>query len=196
MTARNLIAVLAVAFWAAGMPAAGQEAGGLGRLVEMPAHRALMARIAAGDARLAPFVTDGCSGGLSASWAVAAEKVPGFAELSGKTPPWEGCCVIHDHAYHDAGGATTPEQSFAERLRADKALRACVAGTAEEWRDELAARYDVSPATITAVFEAVADAMYLAVRLGGGPCTGLPWRWGFGYPGCNTAPAAGETAPE
>ena len=30
-----------------------------------------------------------------------------------------------------------------------------------------------------------ADMMYRAVRIGGGPCTGLPWRWGNGWPGCN-----------
>jgi len=30
----------------------------------------------------------------------------------------------------------------------------------------------------------IAEIMYRAVRLGGAPCTTLPWRWGFGWPKC------------
>ena len=33
--------------------------------------------------------------------------------------------------------------------------------------------------------EAVASLMYRAVRLGGIPCSGLPWRWGYGWPECD-----------
>ena len=55
--------------------------------------------------------TDGCSGGMSAS----------YAKLSqGKTLLWRQCCVVHDEAYYYGG---TRE----EKSTADKALNTCVA---------------------------------------------------------------------
>ena len=32
---------------------------------------------------------------------------------------------------------------------------------------------------------AIADLMYRAVRIGGVPCTGLPWPWDYGWPECD-----------
>ena len=29
------------------------------------------------------------------------------------------------------------------------------------------------------------ELMFIAVRIGGGPCTGLAWRWGHGWPPCS-----------
>lgn len=145
----------------------------LSRSVEMPGQRALMALVAEG-APLAPFATDGCSGGMSATWHIAIGVWPGLATNQGESPPWEACCVRHDRAYHDAGGARTAEQSYSARLAADSALRDCV-------RESGSDGYGV-----------LAEAMYGAVRIGGGPCTGLPWRWGYGYPDCSAGGQGNE----
>lgn len=152
------------------------------RALELPAHRSLMAKIA--DAPLAPFETDGCSGGLSSSWRVVADLLPNFAGEHVEVPPWEACCVIHDRAYHGAGRAGDAEESYAARLSADEALRACVVEEGAGRRDALATRYEVAPERIDQAYRAIAESMYAAVRFGGGPCSGLPWRWGFGYPNC------------
>lgn len=150
---------------------------------EMPAHRALMAQSA--GAELTPFASDGCSGGLSASWRWAARQFPRIGELYEEHPPWEYCCVIHDRAYHDAGGASEAEDSYDLRLSADRALRTCVTEHGERHATGYAERFDMTPDQIRGVHAITADAMYGAVRIGGGPCSGLPWRWGFGYPGCS-----------
>ncbi|EEE36193.1 hypothetical protein RKLH11_26 [Rhodobacteraceae bacterium KLH11] len=143
------------------------------------------------DAELTPFETDGCSGGLSANWRLVAETFPGFSQLYEAHPPWEYCCVTHDRAYHDAGGAAQAEDSFDARLAADNDLRACVKAHGETHAEAYAARYDMTPDQIRSVHGITSEAMYMAVRFGGGPCSGLPWRWGFGYPGCSVfaAPA-------
>lgn len=132
------------------------------RQAEMWAHRRLISL--AEGAKPAPFTSDGCSGGMSATWREAGIHFP----LVGDSPPWEACCIAHDRAYHVAGGAVTAEASFEARLDADRRLRACVAAA--------------GPDT-----DVLAEAMYLAVRAGGGPCSGLPWRWGFGFPPCHLA---------
>jgi hypothetical protein len=137
--------------------------------IERSGHAALTR--ARHGAQLAPFETDGCSGGLSAVWRLVAESAPAFAVRWGAKPPWEHCCVAHDRLYH-AGGSGDPAQGYAERLAADEALRVCVAQELEG--------SDLEPAA-----GAIAETMFVAVRLGGGPCSGLPWRWGYGWPGCS-----------
>ncbi len=154
------------------------------RTLELPAHQSLMLRIAAPDAALAPFATDGCSGGLSTSWRVVADVWPEFEATHKGSPPWESCCVAHDRAYHEAGRATEPAQSFDARLAADDALRYCVIAEGFTRRTELAEAYGVDVISVDRAYATIAEAMFNSVRLGGGPCTGLPWRWGFGYPGC------------
>lgn len=145
------------------------------------------------SAELTPFETDGCSGGLSYSWQVVADTFPDFADAHNQKPPWELCCVLHDRAYHDAGGAATAQDSYQARLDADKALETCVKETGDTRLSDLADHYGVDEKQIRSAYDAIANAMYLAVRFGGGPCTGLPWRWGFGYPSCtpfdNLSPA-------
>jgi hypothetical protein len=168
-----------------GLPAvAEEESGGLRKSLEMPGHRSLQSVIADPESTLAPFETDGCSGGMSWSWRIVADVFPGFEAAQGAHPPWESCCVVHDRAYHDAGGTREAEASFAARLAADEALRACVVSNGEQKLDELAAHYDVSPEQVRFAYSLISDAMFQSVRFGGGPCSGLPWRWGFGYPGC------------
>lgn len=154
------------------------------RGLEMPAHRSLQSVMSAPGGDLAPFETDGCSGGISWSWRVVADLFPDFEAAQGATPPWEQCCVVHDRAYHNAAGAKTATQSFNARLSADQALQACVTEQGESQVQDLAARYDVTDDTIRLAYDTIAASMFNAVRFGGGPCSGLPWRWGFGYPGC------------
>ena len=164
-------------------PAAAQD-NALQRTLELPAHRLLMGVVTAPGVEPAPFVSDGCSGGLSSSWRAVADLVPGFAEAHQAAPPWEACCLAHDRAYHDAGGARTPEASYDARLDVDSTLRACVIATGETRLDDLATRYGGTETQVRRAYAAIAEAMFGAVRLGGGPCSGLPWAWGFGYPGC------------
>lgn len=157
---------------------------GLAGAIELRAHRALIAKITEPGADLRPFETDGCSGGLSEVWRLVADTFPEFSATYEGIPPWESCCVTHDRAYHDAGGSRSARESFAARKRADQALRACVAETGRSRKAELAELYDVGPDSVVRAYSLIADAMHMAVRFGGGPCSGLPWRWGFGWPDC------------
>jgi hypothetical protein len=154
------------------------------RAFELRAHERLMRSLAMTGPALSPFETDGCSGGLSAAWETVAAAFPDFAAAHRDRPPWEGCCVTHDRAYHAAAGATTAGESVTARLSADGALLLCVMETGDRRAPEVAALYDLSEEAVRAGYEAVAAAMFRAVRLGGAPCSGLSWRWGFGLPAC------------
>lgn len=92
------------------------------------------------DAELQPFTSDGCS------------RFPDG--LYGQADLWRFCCVEHDLAYWRGG-------SWDERLAADRALQACVAGTGQ---DE------------------IANLMLAGVRLGGSPWWPTSYRWGYGWP--------------
>ncbi len=160
------------------------------RELELWRHERLVARRAAPDAALGPFTTDGCSGGLSSAWRHAARLAPDLAAVHGEQPPWEHCCVAHDRAYHR--GAAVDEEipddalaSFEARKRADEALRACVVASRAAQAAVLAEKYGLDEGEQTAVYEAIGGIMYRAVRLGGVPCTSLPWRWGYGWPECD-----------
>jgi len=159
-------------------PAAAQE------VLERGAHARLVARLAEPGSTLAPFATDGCSGGLSDVWAFVGEALPAFAAVHGAVPPWEGCCVAHDRAYHDAAGTRQAAQSHAARLAADEALRLCVQNTAAGREAALGAQYGLGREAVETAYAMIAAAMFRAVRAGGWPCTGLPWRWGYGWPDC------------
>ncbi|GAA6191763.1 hypothetical protein [Phaeobacter sp. NW0010-22] len=163
-------------------------------LVEMPGHRALIE--VGNQSDLKPFVTDGCSGGLSYSWTLVADTFPDFAEAHNQLPPWENCCVIHDRAYHNMAGAETAQASYDARVVADEALQSCVVDTGSLRVVELAELYGASQQQVLGAYETIAGAMYLAVRFGGGPCSGLPWRWGYGYPECSVFGASsGDDSP-
>lgn len=156
-----------------------------GRALELPAHRALIARRDQPGTLLSRFETDGCSGGLSDAWRLMAEQFPEFGDAYESAPPWEFCCVTHDRAYHNGAMAADATASFAARLTADRRLESCVEQMGVSRRDELAVVYGITPAQVESAYATVAGAMFWAVRFGGGPCTGLPWRWGFGYPACS-----------
>ena len=184
----SMLAILVPLLVAAGdgLAEPGAAPGVLDRLelwLELPAQRRLAARKEAPGVALAPFVTDGCSGGLSAGWAFAARHAPALAGIHGDQPPWEHCCVTHDRAYHAAPGADA-EESFHARRAADEAMRACVLAEGQTRKATLIEDYGVSAGMVDLLYEGIAGAMYRAVRLGGAPCSPLPWRWGYGWPMC------------
>lgn len=157
----------------------------LERTLEMERHETLGAVKADAANSLSAFSTDGCSGGLSFGWRYASRQYPEFAGLHGGTPPWESCCVTHDRAYHTGGPRdATTEESFSARREADEILRQCVRETGQGRSSIVAEEYDVPVSRVRMLYIAVADLMYRAVRVGGVPCTGLPWRWGYGWPEC------------
>lgn len=131
------------------------------------------------------FTTDGCSGGLSVGWSYLADKVKTFQQAHGGQPPWESCCISHDRIYHAAGGRTmTAANSYQLRLEADQELRTCVQQTGRLRVSELGELYGVSNEEVAGFYDVIGNLMYRAVRIGGIPCTGLPWRWGYGWPVC------------
>lgn len=130
--------------------------------------------------QLAPFTTDGCSGGLSDGWRYLAKKLPAFKQKFGDKPPYEACCVTHDRAYW-RGEA---EHGFEKRLQADAALQQCVVEYGKTHRDEFAREFSLSPAAIERNFVIIGALIYRAVRVGGMPCTDYTWRWGYGWPAC------------
>lgn len=181
MRLRNVLILCAIV----AVPALAQDGSDpFAKRVELMAHQRLERLRLTPEAELVPFTTDGCSGGMSATWDMVARMFPEFAEIHMETPPWESCCVVHDQAYYLGGEDPTPEASYSARLAADTALRSCVQATSELRRDELKSQYDVSDTRIDQAYDLIAASMFDAVRVGGGPCSGLTWRWGYGWPQC------------
>lgn len=135
---------------------------------------------------MTPFTTDGCSGGLSVGWEYLAAHVSQFHQVHGDKVPWEECCIRHDRAYH-LGGAieNSPEQSFTARKRVDLELHQCVLATGISRSERLGEAYNITARQVEDIYLGIAHLMYRAVRIGGMPCTGLPWRWGYGWPECD-----------
>jgi len=157
----------------------------LEKKVEIDRHQHLEEVKRASDVKLTDFTTDGCSGGLSAGWRYLVQNVERLREHHGDTPPWESCCVSHDRDYHLAGGRSiTAEKSFYARLKADESLRRCVLDTGRLRAPELVQQYGLSAEEAVDIYRFIGDLMYRAVRIGGVPCSGLPWRWGYGWPDC------------
>lgn len=157
----------------------------LERQLEMKRHEQLVTTKTHHDSELVEFTTDGCSGGLSVGWEYLAKNIQHFHTIHGTRPAWEPCCITHDRAYHTAGPRdATAGESFEARKKADLALKTCVVETGEKRTPKLGAEYKVSPQEVAILYAAIANLMYRAVRIGGMPCTGLPWRWGYGWPEC------------
>ncbi len=152
--------------------------------VEIWRHSKLQSLREDDPAALVPFATDGCSGGMSAAWGAMARAFPWFARVFAHEAPWHECCVVHDKAYHLGGENSEAEAGYFARLKADEELRVCVQHEADAQSEALALQYDSSPEDVEAAIYFVADRMYEAVRVGGLPCSGLPWRWGYGWPQC------------
>ena len=126
--------------------------------------------------------SDGCSGGMSFTWSYLADVMEEFVDFAGNQPPWEHCCVAHDRHYWR--GET--ENGFTLREQADAELRQCVKLSGIEQGDEIAAVLGLSKQEVIELFNLTGELMYQAVRIGGAPCTALPWRWGHGWPDCST----------
>ncbi len=157
----------------------------LERQLEMGRHEQLTALKVRAGSVLAEFTTDGCSGGLSIGWEYLAGKIKDFQTTHGKEPPWQSCCISHDREYHTGGPRETiAENSFEARKEADLALKDCVLQIGLKRRPELSTEYDILPREAEIIYTGIADLMYRSVRVGGMPCTGLPWRWGYGWPEC------------
>lgn len=142
------------------------------------------------SAKLLPFTTDGCSGGLSEGWNSFASLFPAFRNKFGENPPWESCCVDHDRAYWKG----EVEDGFNKRLTADKALRQCVIDYGNLNSEQLSKRFAIAKEDIQQQFKLAAELMYRAVRVGGKPCSMLPWRWGYGWPHCSIIPYPEKSA--
>lgn len=155
-----------------------------GREGELAAHQSLLDRVAKTGGTPDGFVSDGCSGGLSAVWRQVATRWPGFADLHHERPPFEECCIRHDRAYHDMQGAQSAPESYRARLSADRQLRACVQQVGQTRKEDLAEGYGLPGGYVEEAYGQLARAIYYAVRFGGGPCSGQDWRWGYGYPNC------------
>jgi hypothetical protein len=155
------------------------------RDLELTQHDRLLEVQTAPGAVLAPFTTDGCSGGMSATWTMAAGIIAGMSKRHGYEPPWAICCVAHDRLYH-AGAPTGADAaaSFDARLKADEALRQCVRQAGGDRVAGLSAEYGLSEDDVRLLYDGLAQGMFGAVRIGGAPCTGLSWRWGYGWPNC------------
>ncbi|MCW9014304.1 MAG: hypothetical protein OQL06_11020 [Gammaproteobacteria bacterium] len=136
------------------------------------------------EAKISRFTTDGCSGGLSEGWHFLSRSLPGFNSRWGDKPPWEACCVEHDRVYWQ--GET--EHGYNKRKQADLALKACVMQLGRDKSQYFASRLSKPADEIETVFKLSADLMYQAVRVGGKPCSLLPWRWGYGWPQCGLNP--------
>ena len=129
---------------------------------------------------IAPFATDGCSGRLSENWGLLANILPEFIKQSGDKPPWEACCEVHDKAYWQGSAV----DGYAKRKQADQELRQCVITTGIRLAPQLSKDHSVLENKVRHTFRVTAELMYQAVRLGGQPCSLLPWRWGYGWPNC------------
>lgn len=101
----------------------------------------LLASCASLTTQPVPFTTDGCS------------LFPDRALVG--SADWCDCCLAHDLAYWRGG-------TEAQRLDADRELRACVARKTGN--------------------HALAETMFVGVRAGGGPQLRTPFRWGYAWP--------------
>ena len=150
------------------------------RLLEQASMKRLQAQQSQPGVTINTFRSDGCSGGLSDSWKTLARIWPEFSRAVGEVPPWERCCVAHDRDYWR--GETV--DGFEKRLQSDRELRQCVVSTGQDQAGDIALRLGAEREEVTEIFNLTAELMFHAVRIGGSPCTGLAWRWGYGWPHC------------
>ena len=142
----------------------------------------LLAKIQARpDAKMIKFESDGCSGGLSAGWNSFAKVFPAFKKDYGDRPPWEYCCVTHDKDYWM--GET--ENGYEKRLKSDLVLKQCVIDWGKVNSEQVAKKLNKSAKKIEAQVNITAELMFNVIRVGGKPCSFLPWRWGYGWPHCS-----------
>jgi len=102
--------------------------------------------------KIGPFIPENSDGCTVLSWP--------YNKLTGRQLPFRHCCVVHDEAYWYGG---TKKQ----RKDADLLLMNCVAKHGRSKFGDVA-------------YWILSRVMYVAVRIGGSPKIGVPWRWEFG----------------
>ena len=128
------------------------------------------------------FVSDGCSGNMSTLWNKAItgllKQFPKtFSEFEdAQTLPFEEACVRHDREYHRGDGG------YLGRLEADNTLRRDIISYGVLNIDETKQLTGVdTDEEAICMYEMIAEVFYRSVRLGGAPCTGKSYAWGYGY---------------
>ena len=131
---------------------------------------------------LSTFKSDGCSGNISNGWSTTVGKLSKiFSSFENQYKdaqniPFEEACVIHDQSYHAGDGG------YVARLKADNALRKAIIDYGMSHTEEIKERTGLSAdESAIYMYEVVAESVYRGVRLGGAPCTGTTYAWGFGY---------------
>ena len=156
--------------------------------VEIDRHERLAATRKAAGVTLAPFVSDGCSGGQSAGWALASSRFDFLLSVMAATRHRESCARSMTKSATRADRQMPTQRPALKRGVSQTSNCAhAYAGLARSERKILMTEYGLGRDEVTLLYRGIADAMYRAVRLGGAPCTRLPWRWGFGWPTANEA---------
>ncbi len=139
----------------------------------------------------APFTSDGCSGNVSAGWKQVIQLLSETSEEFSRTYanaesiPFESACIAHDQSYHLGNGG------YVGRLRADMKLRTDIIEYAITNVSTIKERTGLTTdEQVIFLYEILAEAVYRGVRLGGAPCTGMPYAWGYGYGGGSCATSA------
>jgi heme exporter protein D len=131
---------------------------------------------------LAPFVSDGCSGMVSEAWTLAVQQIGAFSKdmneryADATSIPFQFACEAHDRLYHAGEGG------YVARFIADNKLRTDIHEYALTHREEIRTRAGLSSDEAALyLYDIIADLVYHGVRVGGAPCSGKPYAWGFGY---------------
>ena len=131
-----------------------------------------------------PFVTDGCSGNVSKAWSEVVGQLSSiFSDIderyfNAQNIPFEYACEAHDKLYHEGTGG------YVGRLQADNTLRREILEYAITHTDDIKRRTRLkTDESAIFLYETIADIIYRGVRLGGAPCSGESYAWGYGYGG-------------
>lgn len=93
-----------------------------------------------------------------------------------KNIPFESACVEHDYLYYKGEGG------YEARLMVDNKLRSDIINYAiSNWQEITEKTPLKTKEEVIFAFEKIAEMIYRGVRIGGSPCTGQPYAWGFGY---------------
>jgi hypothetical protein len=131
---------------------------------------------------LQPFMSDGCSGNVSSNWRTVVSELSQISDSFANNyryvgdVPFEKACVEHDLTYYTGKGG------YVGRLQADNKLRSDIIDYGTNNSSTIQSRTGLK-STEEAVFlyEVIAEAVYRGVRVGGAPCTGKSYAWGYGY---------------
>jgi len=132
--------------------------------------------------RLSPFETDGCSGNVSEGWTSAVKTLSNISDdfskkySDQKNIPFESAGISHDKIYHQGVGGYVSRLNAGNQLRAD-----IIKYGINNWQDIIENTPLKTKEEVVFVFEKIAEVIYRSVRVGGFPCSGQPYAWGYGY---------------